>query len=209
LKKVWRRRNASRRKKPPEVWVLIVLAGLVVLFVLTLCIPIDAVFEWDSGKKPRARLILVWLFGLIRFAPGREARAKTELPSEKKAKRRPGLAKLLKIVTTEGLFGKVAALVKSTLRQIRIEEFAADITLELDDPADAGLVYAILGTAYPLFRSTWLNRVRIEPVVGEEFVVRGNARVVVRLQPVCLVVPWLKFMFSRPGFSLMKTAIAG
>ncbi len=191
------------------MWVLIVLAGLVVLFVIVLCIPIDAVLEWDSNKKPRMWLRLVWLFGLVRFSPDRETKAKVESIGEKKARRRPGLAKLLKIITTEGLFGKVAALVKSSLRQIRIEELKGDIRLELDDPADAGFVYAMLGAAYPIFRSTRLNRVRIEPVLGKEVVIRGNARAVIRLQPIRLVVPSLKFMFSRPAFSAMKTAIAG
>ncbi|MDO8578953.1 MAG: hypothetical protein Q7R50_07235 [Dehalococcoidales bacterium] len=194
------------------MWVLIVLAvllSLIVLFVLSLCVPIDAVLEWDSTKLPRTRLRLVWLFGLVHFAPGRGTTAKAEPARKKNVRRMPGLTKMLKIITTEGLFGKVAALVKSSLRQIRIEKLEGDIRLELDDPADAGFVYAMLGAAYPIFRSTRLNQVRIEPVLGEEVVIRGNARAVIRLQPIRLVVPSLKFMFSHPAFSAMKTAIAG
>ena len=193
------------------MWALIVLAalaGLVVLFLLSLCIPVDALFEWDSTQQPRMRLRLVWLFGLIRFAPARETQ-KAEPRRKKKAKRRLGLTKILKIVTIEGLFGKVAALVKSSLRQIRIKELAGDIRLELDDPADAGLVYAILGTAYPIFMWTRLNQVSIEPVLGEEIAISGNARAVVRLLPIRLVGPGLKFMFSRPAFSAIRVAIAG
>lgn len=191
------------------MWVLIVLSGLVFLFVLSLCVPVDAVLEWDSTKQPRTRLIVVWLFGLIRFSPGRGKRAKVKSPREKKVRRMPSLTKILKIITIEGLFGKVAALVKSSLRQIRIEDIEGDIKLELDDPADAGLVCALLGAAYPIVWSTRLNRISIEPVLGEELLIRGSARAVVRLQPIRLVVPGLKFMFSRPAFSAMKTAIAG
>jgi len=155
------------------------------------------------------RLRLVWLFGLIRFSPRRKTRTKEEPPHEKKVKKRPSLTKILKIVTIEGLFGKVAALVKSSLRQIRIADIEGDIRLEFDDPADAGLVYALLGAAYPIVRYTRLNRVSIEPVLGDEIAIMGNARAVIRLQPIRLVVPALKFIFSRPAFSAMKTAIAG
>ncbi len=188
---------------------MLVLVGLIVLFVLSLCIPFDAVLDWDSTKQLRPRLRLVWLFGLVSFAPGRETRAKTAPQGEKKPRRKPGMKKMLKIITTEGLFGKVAAFVKSSLRQIRIAQLEGDIRLKLDDPADAAFVYAVLGAVYPVFRSTRLNRIRIEPVLGEEVMIRGNARMVVRLQPIRLVVPSLKFSLSRPAFSAMKTVIAG
>jgi len=133
---------------------------------------------------------------------------KAESPCEKRVRKRPGLRRIWKIVTTEGLLGKVASLVKSSLRQIRIEELEGDIRIELDDPADAGFVYAALGAAYPVLRLTRLNQVRIEPFLGEEVTVRGKARAVIRLQPIRLVIPLLKFVFSRPAFSAMKTAIA-
>jgi preprotein translocase subunit YajC len=193
------------------VWVLIVLAvliGLFVLLALGLCVPIDAVFEWDSTQLPRTRLRLVWLFGLISFALGKPARAKAQPTREKNARRSPSLTKIWKIITIEGLFGKVAALVKSSFQQIRIEDIEGDIKVELDDPADAGFVYAILGATYPIFRSTQLSRVNIEPVFGEQIAIQGNARAVFRLQPIRLAGPLLKFFFSRPAFSAMRTAIA-
>lgn len=188
--------------------VLAVLAGLIVLLLLVLCVPVDVVIEWDSTKHPRIQLTLLWLFGLIRFAPGKKRGMQAESRREKKVRKRPGLIKVLKIITTRGLFGKVASLVKSSLRKVRIAELEGDIKLELDDPADAGFVYGVLGAAYPILRLTRLNQIRIEPVLGEEVMVRGNARALIGLQPIRLVLPLLKFIFSRPAFLAMKTAVA-
>jgi hypothetical protein len=188
--------------------VLIVLVSLLLLFVLALCIPFDAELEWDSSKTPRVNVRLVWLFGLFRFTARKREKPAAEPAPEKKAKRKPKPAKFLKILRVRGLFRKIMALVKSCLRQLKVRDVRADIKLLSDDPADVGLLYAIFGAAYPVFRLTRLRKITIEPVLGEQTAVEGSAHAVVRLQPVRLIWPSLKFIFSPQGFALLKIAAA-
>ena len=47
------------------MWVIATLAGLAALVIFVLCVPLDAALNIDTSGRPRLRLRLVWLFGLI------------------------------------------------------------------------------------------------------------------------------------------------
>ncbi len=188
------------------MWVLIVLGSLVLLFILLLCVPVNALVDWDSARQPKIRFRLAWLFGIIRFTPRRKSPEK-EAAHEKKKRRRPRWRRILKIITTRGLFGKVASFIRSCLRQVKVRELKGDIELEVEDPADAGFYYAAAGLVFSLFRLSWLERVSIRPVLGEEVALRGNARADVRVFPITLVVPTLRFVFSRPFLHVARISM--
>ena len=69
------------------MWVIATLAGLAGLIILVLCIPLDATLNIDTSGRPKFRLRLAWLFGLI----SKELRRGKKKPEEKKrvAKEKP------------------------------------------------------------------------------------------------------------------------
>ena len=183
--------------------------------------PVDAVLDWDSAKQPEFRFKLAWLFGLMNFSPRtkmgekgesvhQEAEESVEAPREKKAKKKraPRLGSILQILRIEGLFKKITGLIRSSIRQFKVNQLKADIKLMLDDPADAGFACATVSIFAPLLSRSPLRQVRIEPVFREEVSVQGTAHAVIRLQPVRLIPSLLSFVFSRPAWRLFRIMAA-
>jgi len=192
------------------LWVIAVVAGLMGLITLTLCVPLDTVFHLEIPERPRFRLRLVWLFGLI----SQELRRAKKEPEEKKPaeerpkkKRAANFRLILKILRTRGLPGKTANLVRDVLRQFKIKELSVNCRLLLDDPADAGLVFAVAGATAPLLNLPPKCQFSVEPAFSDEIAFEGHLHGVVSLKPIRLVWPLLRFILSLAMLRVIKTLV--
>ena len=186
------------------MWVIALLAGLVGLIILVLCVPLDAALNIETPGRPGFRLRLVWLFGLI----SKELRRARKKPKEKpKKKRAKGFSTILRILRTRGLLRKIVALVKDILGQFRIKELSVNCRLGLDDPADTGLIFALAKATTPFFNLPAKYRFRVQPSFSDEPVFDGHLHGVVRLQPIRLVWPLLRFIFSPAIFRVVKILV--
>ncbi len=191
------------------MWVIAILAGLAGVIILTLCMPLDATLNIEAPGKPKLRL--VWLFGLISRELGRakkKPKKEKQSPKEKpKKKRAPDFGTILKILRTRGLPIRITTLVRDILGQFKIRELALNCRLGLDDPADTGLIFALVGTATSFFNLPAKYQIRIQPSFADEPVFDGRLHGVVRLQPVRLVWPLLKFIFSLATLRVAKILV--
>ena len=195
------------------MWVIATLAGLVGLFILVLCVPLDAVLSIDTSEKPRVRLKMAWFFGLISKELRREKRKpaeKKEVTKEKRKKKRRRLEfrTILKILRTKGLLKQVKNLVRGIIGQLKIREVAVNLKLGLEDPADMGLAFALIGSTKPFLNIPSQYQIRVQPSFYGETVFEGYLRGVLRLQPIKLVGPALRFVFSLATLRLLKTLIS-
>lgn len=183
------------------MWIIAVLTGLAALIVFILWVPLDMVLHADFDGKPKLRLRFSWLFGLV----SRDITGKKEKPAEER--RAPKVRKkrwwadsrvMLKILRIRGLLSHTKRLVKDIFSCFRFREIAADFRIGLGDPADTGLLFAVLGPATVFLGSSPLHRIRIEPSFGDDAVFQGHSHGTVRLHPIRLVPPFLKFAFSLP-----------
>jgi hypothetical protein len=186
------------------VWVVVALASLVVLAVLALCVPVDAVLTLDTSAERKFRLRLVWLFGLIRPELGRKRRKpKARRP---KARRKRGIRfpTIWRILRTKGLLTKTKNLARDVLSRTKIKEIAVNLRLGLDDPANAGLVFAVVGAARPFLKLPRQYELTIQPSFSDRPFFQGYLHGVLRLQPIRLVIPIGRFVFSPTMFRVLR-----
>ena len=193
------------------MWVIATLAGLAGLIILVLCVPLDVAFNLDMSGKPEFKLRLVWLFGLISKELSRENKkpeAKRKITKEKrKEKRRIWFRTTLRILRTKGLPRQLKDLVKDILGQLKIRELGVNLKLGLDNPADMGLLFALIGATTPFLRLPSQYQIRVQPSFYGEAVFEGYLQGVLRLWPITLFGSLLRFVFSLAAFRVVKILV--
>jgi len=194
------------------LWAIVALASLAVLVVFFLCIPLDMVLRLDTDKRPRLRTRLVWFFGLVSKEIGRAKKKSKEKErgTEEKLKprkRRVNTRTIFRILRTRGLLGQVKSLLKGILSHLRIRDLMADITVGLGDPADTGLLFAIIGPTIFFLGSSHFHEVRVQPSFEDEIVFKGYVSGALTLLPVQMVIPLLRFALSLPTMRIVKTLV--
>ena len=193
------------------MWVIAALAGLAVLTILVLCVPLDAVLNMDTSGRPKFRLRLVWFFGLI----SREISRKKKRPEEEKEitkekpkkKRRIGFNTILKILRIKGLLRQLKGLVRDALGQLKIRELGVNLKLGLDNPADTGFLFALIGSTTPFLNLPSQYQIRVQPSFYDEAAFEGYLRGALRLQPIKIVKPLIRFVFSLAVFRVVKILV--
>jgi len=186
------------------LWLIITLASLVALFLLVLSVPLDLAFHLDVHGRTRFSLKMVWLFGLVGKELGRrKKKAKPKKDKEKKG----GARKALKILRTKGLLRQIKILVTDVFNSLSIRQLRANFRIGLDNPADTGLLFAVIGPTFVFFNSPNKYSINIRPSFEDEAILEGHMQAVVRLLPIRLVIPLLKFVFSLPTLRFIKTAV--
>ena len=186
------------------MWVIATLAGLAGLIIFVLCVPLDAVLSMDASGRPKFRLRLVWLFGLISKEVSREKKK----PEEKRKKKRGiGFRNTLKILRTRGLPGQLKDLVRSLLGQLKIKELAANLKLGLHNPADTGLLFALIGSTTSFLSLPSQYQIRVQPSFYDETVFEGHLHGVLRLRPIKLVGPFMRLVFSLAALRVVKILV--
>jgi len=174
------------------------------LLVLLLSIPVQASFS--SGDSPETRkttITVKWLFGLIRFRLSPKRRERRE-PG--KAKRRPGV--LAVTLRTPGFVPKLLSLGRDLLHVVHVRWLRVDLKVGLSDPADTGMLAGGIMPAMALIHSYRQVELNIEPDFRREGLalqVNGEAGV----YPIALIIPLLRFVFSRPTLRVARTAVMG
>ncbi|MFC1995034.1 DUF2953 domain-containing protein [Chloroflexota bacterium] len=193
------------------MWIIAALAGLAVLIIFALSVPLDLELRIDVYDRPKFRMRLSWFFGLV----SKEIAKKEKKPKEKKAikgkhkprKREPGARTMLEILRTKGLVGQIKLLLKGILRIPRIEDLAADLKVGLGDPADTGLLFALIGPTTSFLGSSFLNKIKVQPSFADEAILEGSLHGVLRLWPIQTVTPLLRFIFSLPTLRVAKILV--
>ena len=185
------------------MWVIIALAGLFALVVLVLSIPLDLAFRLDVYGRPKFSLRLVWLFGLV----SKELKRGKKKPSKRKPRKRRGGRGIFRILRTKGLLRQLKALVMDILGCLKIRDLSIDFRVGLDNPADTGLLFATIGPSLIFLSPSVRRSISIKPSFEVEAVLEGYAQAAVRLRPIRLLVPLLRFVFSLAFLRVIKTVV--
>jgi len=127
------------------VWVVAGVLGFIAVIFILLAIPVDMVFqmERDQGQRPHARTRLKWMFGLVHKDL---RRPKPKVKPKKAAKKSRGMIRpMLAMIRTRGFLTGTMRLMIRLLRRLHIHEFYLHLRLGLEDPADLGRLWAIIG----------------------------------------------------------------
>lgn len=192
------------------MWVVTIVISLALLICLVLCIPLDVMLHADVDGKPRLRLRFSWFFGLVRWeiSGGKKKTEETgRAAKDKKRLRWRDASVIFRILRTKGVLRRLQRLLKDVFSCLQFQKLVADFTIGLGDPADTGLLFAIIGPATALFGSSHRYQVRLEPSFSDDAALQGSATVTIRLQPIRLVPPLPKFALSPVTLRIAKVLI--
>ena len=166
--------------------VLTAAAIALALVVLCLAVPIEVSFDVQRGETSRTDIALAWLFGTIKM-PLRARGSKTgregvDAKTRQKNKRRR--RKAIALVRNADFRRRFLSLIQRLLRCMRVKSLKARVRLGLDDPADTGRLWGVLGPLAAIFATFRKAHISIEPeFTAEVFTLQGSGTVrVVPLQ---------------------------
>jgi hypothetical protein len=185
------------------VWLVVALASLTAI----LSIPFDILFRIEIYERPKFRIRLKWLFGLLQKDIGVKRK-----PEEKREERKPGegrrwLRAIFEIVRIEGILKRLRYLVKDILNHLKIRELRVSFKVGLDNPLDTSLLLVIIESLRLFWRPSFLNEIDIRADYESEVVLEGYAHLAMRVLPVQIVATLLKFLFSWSVIKAVKILV--
>lgn len=170
-------------------------ASLVVAVVLALlgllAVPIELVFRVAGVAPLRAQITVRWFFRLVRARirlPGAR-RARPRRKASRRVERRTRFP-FAALVRERAFRRRVYRVAGDLVRAIGVERLRVRIRLGLDDPADTGHLWALVGPLGTMVQNLRAAQVLLEPEFsGAAFAFRAHGRVcIVPLRIVAIVV---------------------
>ena len=187
-----------------------IIAGIILLVVLVLSIPVDLTFEVATQTTGGQKVRVGWLFGLVGkdILPGKKKPPKKKKPEKvKKIKKRkrpsPGL--ILSVLRTRGLVAWVVKFARRMLRSLHFRNLDGSLRLGMPDPADTGLIYGLTWPAF-LPRSSDSIRFRMEPAF-EGPVFEAALQGAVRVFPAQMATNIVIFVVSPQGLRIIRLMV--
>ena len=190
------------------MWVIATLVGIILIIFVAFCIPLQMSFRMDTDRSPRFSMSLLWFFGLVSKELGK--RAKLKVKREKAETTPKGKKKglqtktILRILRTKGLLGRLRRLLSDTISCLKIKELGADFRIGFDDPADTGMLFALIGPAILFLNLACRHPISVTPSFEDETVIKGHFHGNLRLRPIRLIPPLVRFAFSLPTITALK-----
>jgi len=192
------------------LWIIISLLSVIAVLILILCVPLELAFQASVPGKPRVRFKLRWFFGLLgKEMAGREKPEEKVVPAKPKPRKKKRRFKdIVFILRTKGLLKQFKIFIRDLLRCLKIRDLDADIRVGLGSPDDTGLLFAFIGPSVFWLSSSLPLSIKVQPAFEYEATFEGDARGKVKLRPIQLFIPVLKFVFSIATLRLLKNLIA-
>jgi hypothetical protein len=155
---------------------------------------------------------LVWFFSLVskEITKGKKKPEEKRKVAEGKPKPRKKKIKartIFKILRIRGLLRQLKRLLQDILRCLKIRDLRVNFRVGLDDPADTGLLFALIGPATFFLGSSRVHEINVQPSFKDEFILEGYLHGAVRLVPIQLVIPFLRFVFSLATLRVVKILV--
>jgi hypothetical protein len=181
---------------------LYIIAGIILFIVFVLSIPVEMAFDLHVHEGVKSRVRVGWLFGLIWKDMGRRKKK----PKEKKEKKKRSMKTFFTVLRTEGVPSRLLKLAKQIIRGLKIRQLDAHFRFGLDDPADTGILYAIVWPALAFCGSYEHVSMSVEPSFDEP-TLEGSMNGRIRFFPIQVVGTVLRFAFSPTGIRVAKSML--
>ena len=189
------------------MWVVIWLAVALASLIAILSIPFEIHSHIEVYEKPKFRIRLTWLFGLLK----KDIRAKKK-PAKKKEKEKPGegrkwLWAAFRIIRTKGMLKELRRLVKRILNSLKIRELRVNFKVGLDDPADTAFLVGIINFSRVFWKPSFPHEIDIQADYEGQVFLEGYTHLTVRVLPIQIVVSLLRFLFSWSSIKAMRILV--
>jgi len=189
------------------VLALYIVAGVILIGIFMLSIPIEMAFDFDVHEQVRSRMRVGWFFGLIWKDIGRRRKKLEDKRKPEKKKRKKGIKPLLSLFRTEGVAGRLSKLVRKILSCLRIRQLDANLRIGLDDPADTAILCSMVWPVLAFHNPSSSASVVMEPSFDKP-VFEGSVYGRIRLFPIQVIGPILQFVLSPTGLRVVKKVVS-
>ncbi len=168
---------------------VLTLSAVIVGLVAFLAVPVDVRFSIDCRKTWGVRASVRWLFGLVRLWKNTpSAGEKHERPAaghkgdgrrdKQRKKRKVPWRRVRAALRSPGFLGRGLRFAADAATVLRVRSLRGTARIGLDDPADTGLLWAVLGPLHAGIATVPVADIHIEPVfAGTTFAARGTGEV--------------------------------
>jgi hypothetical protein len=189
------------------LWVVIWLAVALVSLIAILSIPFEIHSHIEVYEKPKFRIELKWLFGLLK----KDIRAKKK-PTKKKEKEKLGegrkwLWAAFRIIRIKGMLKELRHLVKGILNSLKIRDLRVNFKVGIDDPADTAFVVGIINSPLLFWKPSFPHEIDIRADYEGEAILEGYTHLTVRVLPIQIVVSLLRFLFSWSSVKAIRILV--
>lgn len=194
------------------MWAVITVCSLILVVILVLCVPLDVAFELEVYGRPKFRMRLTWLFGLVRkevWRGGERREEEVRVIGEKRRRRERRITArtIFQILRIKGLLRRLKRLLKDIVSRIKVRELRVDFRVGLDNPADTALAFGAIGVASVFFGSSCRHEIKVWPSFDGEAVLEGYSHGRLRLWPIQLVIPFMRFALSLAALRAVKILV--
>jgi hypothetical protein len=199
----------------------VLLLGAVLLALLALLgAPVELAFRLEGAAPLAGEVRVRWLLGLVRLriplpgaarepgeaaAPPEGGRRPARGRARRPAPRRPG--RYVEVLRQEAFRARAWRLARDLVRAVRVRRLRLWARVGLDDPADTGMLWAVLGPLGAVALGLRRAEVRIEPEFAEAALrFRTDGRVVV--VPLQLLALAAAFALSPPSLRAWRTLLS-
>jgi hypothetical protein len=188
------------------------------LTIVLLAVPVNLVYALRKDEVWRGRLIIYWMFGLLRASirPGRRKAARSSKRRRKRSEMIVSGTKgavrrrrdVLAILRTPGLLRGLFHLLRDLLRSLRPRRLRVELVIGLEDPADTGRLAGVLAPLRLLFGKRTLGKEsNVSIAVTPDFSgprLQGYSCASVQFVPLKLIALVIGFLFSAPVFRALR-----
>ena len=181
------------------------LGVLLALLITLLAVPLTVVFSMHRIKETRGHVHFRWLFGLVRFqlripqatraAPRTDTTAKKKTTSPRQHRTKGNPRGMLSLLKQSALRRRVYRFMRDLLAASHAQHLFLRLRIGTGDPADTGLLWAIIGPVAGMAQNLRHAQVRIEPEFMEPlFEIESHGRF--HLVPLQFIALTTVFMLS-------------
>ncbi len=186
--------------------VLYVFSGLLLSLLLLLAVPVEVFLLFDTSSAKKLRLRVSWLFGIVRNDMTKKTRrSEQKKPVLKNAKLKKQ-APIPAFGYVRQLAPKVLRLVRDTVRRVK-GDISGNLVIGFAEPDYTGMLFAAAGSLNAVLNRLPGYNVNLIPVFGDDDVFEGTIQAKLKVMPLRLVVPALRFGLSRETMGLVKTIV--
>ena len=191
-----------------------VLLGVLGLLIGLLAVPIDLAFNIDRTNQTQGEVKVRWLFGLLRYSvniPDNEKprklkkknRTKTQTKTKNPASPKSSL-NVLALLKQPAFRQRLIKFLKDLLRASHYRDLFLRLRIGLDDPADTGQLWALMGPIAVMASSMRSASVHIEPeFMDPVFEVQSHGKF--RFIPLEFIVLAIGFALSPPSLRAWRS----
>lgn len=188
-------------------------AGIAVGLLALLAVPVDVAFAACRRERFEARLTIRWLWGWVPLPAPQGGRRKPRSAKPKRARRRKpgkpsGVRRALAMVRSEDFPRRVLRLLRDLLRSVHVRRFDFDLRVGLDDPADTGRLWGLIGPVTALLTLPSPARIVVTPEFAEPLL-HLDAHAEARIVPAGLLAVLIVFLLSPPTLRALCAAVRG